>query len=71
MADFKNFTPQQIAYLDLHKAHNDIETLIEKLSVMEMPCSVMDEMNSAIMHISTAKFIMQSIMNGDGDPYTE
>lgn len=68
---FVDFTPQQMAYLELHKLYGIVDTLNEKLAIMEMPCSVLDAMTVAIGQIRTAKQIIFNVSNGDGDPCTE
>lgn len=68
---FVDFTPQQMAYLELHKLYGIVNTLNEKLAIMEMPCSVLDAMAVAVGQIEIAKQIMFSVSNGNGDPYTE
>ena len=68
---FVDFTPQQMAYLELHKLYGIVDTLNEKLAIMEMPCSVLDAMAVAIGQIRIAKQIMFNVRNGDGDSCTE
>lgn len=68
---FVDFTPQQMAYLELHKLYGIVDTLNEKLAIMEMPCSVLDAMAIAIRQIGIAKQIMFNVRNGEGDPCTE
>ena len=67
---FVDFTPQQEAYLELHKLYGIADTLNEKLAIMEMPCSVIDAMAVAVGQIKIAKQIMFNVINGDGDLYT-
>ena len=66
-----DLTHQQIAYLELHKLYGIANTLNEKLSIMEMPCSVIDAMAVALGQIAIAKNVMFKVMHGEGDPYTE
>lgn len=68
---FVDFTPQQMAYLELHKLYGIADTLNEKLAIMEMPCSVLDAMAVAVGQIKIAKHNMFNVINGDGDPCTE
>lgn len=68
---FVDFTPQQMAYLELHKLYGIADTLNEKLAIMEMPCSVIDAMAVAVGQIKIAKQIMFNVINGDGDLCTE
>lgn len=69
--EFTNFTPQQTAYLDVYKIHKELQYVTEKLAVMEMPCSVVDRLTTAIIHIENARDILFKVMNGEGDPYTD
>lgn len=66
-----DLTPQQIAYLELHKLYGIANTLNEKLAIMEMPCSVIDAMAVALGQIATAKDAMFNVMYGEDDTYTE
>lgn len=69
--EFTEFTPQQTAYLDVYKIHKELQFVTEKLAIMEMPCSVVDTLISAINRIENAKNILFEVMNGEDDPYTE
>ena len=69
--EFTDFTPQQTAYLDVYKIHNELQYVTEKLAVMEMPYSVVDTLITATNHIGNAKDILFKVMNGEGDPYTD
>ena len=69
--EFTNFTPQQTAYLDVYKIHKELQYVTEKLAIMEMPCSVVDTLTTAINHIENARDILFKVMNGEGDPYTD
>lgn len=69
--EFTDFTPQQTAYLDVYKIHKELQYVTEKLAIMEMPCSVVDTLTTAINHIGNARDILFKVMNGEGDPYTE
>ena len=69
--EFTEFTPQQTAYLDVYKIHKELQFVTEKLAIMEMPCSVVDTLITAINHIENAKNILFEVMNGEDDPYTE
>ncbi len=66
----KEFTQEQIAYLEVYKEYKELDFIIEKLALMEMPCSVIDELDTAIKHIKNAKGILFSIVNGNSDPHT-
>lgn len=66
----KEFTQQETAYLDVYKEYKELDFIIEKLALMEMPCSIMDELGTAIKHIENAKDILFSIVNGNSDPHT-
>jgi hypothetical protein len=68
--EFTDFTPQQTAYLDVYKIHKELQFVIEKLAIMEMPCSVVNTLTTAIIHIEDARDILFNVMNGKGDPYT-
>jgi hypothetical protein len=48
-----------------------LQFVTEKLAIMEMPCSVVDTLTTAINHIENARDILFKIMNGEGDPYTD
>ena len=67
----KEFTQQEIAYLDVYKEYKELDFIIEKLAIMEMPCSVIDELSTAIKHIKNAKDILFKIINGNGDKYLD
>lgn len=69
--EFTDFTPQQTAYLDVYKIHKELQFVTEKLAIMEMPCSVVDTLTTAINHIENARDILFKVMNGEGDPYTD
>ena len=69
--EFTDFTSQQTAYLDVYKLNNELHFITEKLAIMEMPCSVVDRLMSAIHHIESARDILFKIMNGEGDPYMD
>ena len=69
--EFTDFTPQQTAYLDVYKLNNELHFITEKLAIMEMPCSVVDRLMSAIHHIESARDTLFKIMNGEGDPYMD
>jgi hypothetical protein len=69
--EFTNFTPQQVAYLELHKLYGVMSTLNEKLAIMEMPCSVIDAMAVALGEIAIAKKAMFKTMHGEDDTYTD
>ena len=68
---YVDFTPQQVAYLELHKLYGIVDTFNEKLAIMEMPGSILDAMANAVGQIKIAKQIMFDVINGNGDPYTE
>ena len=68
--EFKDFTPQQIAYLDVCKIHKDLQFVAEKLAIMEMPCSVMDALECAIMNIESGRHILFEVINDNDDPHT-
>jgi uncharacterized protein len=67
----KEFTQQETAYLDVLKQHQELNFIIEKLAIMEMPCSVIDELEIAVKHIENAKDILFEIINGNGDKYLD
>ena len=69
--EFTDFTPQQTAYLDVYKIHKELQFVTEKLAIMEMPCSVVDTLTTAIFHIEDAKDILFKAMKGEGDAYTD
>lgn len=69
--EFTDFTPQQTAYLDVYKLNNELHLITEKLAIMEMPCSVVDRLTTAINHIENARDILFKVMNGEGDQYTD
>lgn len=68
---FVDFTPQQMAYLELHKLYGIVDTLNEKLTIMDMPFSVIDAMAVAVGQIKSAKQIMFNVINGNSDTNTE
>lgn len=67
---FNDFTPQQIAYLDVYKIHKDLQFVAEKLAMMEMPCVVLDTLECAITDIENARDILFDVMKGNDDPHT-
>lgn len=67
----REFTPQQTAYLDVYRIHKKLQFVTEKLAIMEMPCSVVDTLTTAINHIENARDILYKVINGEGDPYTD
>lgn len=67
---FNDFTPQQIAYLDVYKIHKDLQFVVEKLAIMEMPCVVIDTLVCAITDIENARDILFDVMKGNDDPHT-
>ena len=69
--EFTDFTPQQTAYLDVYKIHKELQFVTEKLAIMEMPCSVVDTLTTAINQIANARDILYKVMNGEGDTYTD
>ena len=73
-AKYKNereFTPQQTAYIDVYNIHKKLQFVTEKLAIMEIPCSVVDTLTTAINHIENARDILYKVINGEGDPYTD
>ena len=69
--EFTDFTPQQIAYLDVYKIHKELQFVTEKLAIMEIPCSVVDTLMTAINHIENARYTLFKIMSGEDDSYTD
>lgn len=69
--EFIDFTLQEAVYLDVYRIHKELQFVTEKLAIMEMPCSVVDTLTTAINHIENARDILFKVMNGEGNPYTD